>query len=238
MVDRADTKPPRLLVVEDEPDIGALLEYVLGQEGYSVHIAAQGQDALDQIKRQLPDLVVLDLMLPDMSGLDILQHVRRLDPDDRVRVIILSARKDEDDRIRGFELGADDYMIKPFSPRELILRIRTILKRDEGEDTVGVRTLIAGPIAMDLERHETRVDGKLVHLTLTEFQLLADMVRNQGRVRTRDVLMSEVWEYDTEAMSRTVDTHVRRLRNKLGPAAHWLSTVRGMGYQIRDPERS
>jgi two-component system phosphate regulon response regulator PhoB len=226
----------RLLVVEDEPDIGSLLEYVLGKEGFGVSVARNGQEALDALRERLPDLVVLDLMLPDMSGLDVLQQLRnRSTSGSRPWVIILSAKKDEQDRIRGFELGADDYMIKPFSPRELVLRVRTALRHESGGEATESKRLVAGPIEIDESLHEVRVSGNPIHLTLTEFRLLVDMVRNMGRVRTREVLMSQVWGYDSEAMSRTVDTHVRRLRAKLGDAAEWLGTVRGVGYRVKNP---
>ncbi len=234
-VNDARSSPVRLLVVEDEPDIGSLLEYLLGREGFSVRVARSGRQALDELDRERPDLVVLDLMLPDVSGLDVLRHIRRESSSARTHVLVLSARKDEADRVRGFELGADDYMIKPFSPRELVLRIRKALGRPEAaaERPAG---LVAGPIAIDPDRHEVRVAGEIVQLTLTEFRLLADLVRNAGRVRSRESLMTEVWGYDSRAMSRTVDTHVRRLRFKLGAAAPWLDTVRGVGYSVRRPQ--
>jgi two-component system phosphate regulon response regulator PhoB len=236
MVDaRTGVASATLMIIEDEPDIGALLEYVLGQEGFLVRRAHTGQQGLDLLDGQTPDLVVLDLMLPDMSGLDVLQRIRRDRTNGKPRVLILSARKDEEDRIRGFELGADDYMVKPFSPRELVLRIRTALRREEPVAVARGGIVSAGPIGIDAERHEARVSGELLQLTLTEFRLLSDMVRNAGRVRTREALMTEVWGYDSQAMSRTVDTHVRRLRKKLGPAAPWLGTIRGVGYRIKNP---
>jgi two-component system phosphate regulon response regulator PhoB len=228
--------PARVMVVEDEPDLGALLEYVLGQEGLKVEVARNGGEALEALARGEPDLVLLDLMLPDMDGLEILRKLKS-ERRNGSRVIVLSARKDEQDRVRGFELGADDYLVKPFSPRELILRIRTTLRSRAPAAGGGKAVLLsAGPIVIDLERHEVRVEGRLVHLTLTEFNLLADMMRHQGRVRSRETLMSEVWGYDSEAMTRTIDTHVRRVRTKLGPAAAWLGTVRGVGYRFRAPD--
>ena len=227
----------QIVVVEDEPDLSSLLEYVLGQEGFEVRVAADGRTALEELDRAAPDLVVLDLMLPDLDGFEILQKIKgSTNGLQNALVIILSARNDEMDRVRGFELGADDYVVKPFSPRELLLRIKTALGRSKGEEAKKTEVLTAGPIEIDSEHHLVHVDGKPVHLTLTEFKLLTDMVRNQGRVRTRETLMTEVWGYDSEAMSRTVDTHVRRLRVKLGPAAVWLGTVRGVGYRIRKPE--
>ena len=173
-------------------------------------------------------------MLPDMSGLEILRWLRRRSGD-ATRVIILSAKKDEENRLSGFDLGADDYMVKPFSPRELVVRIRKTLDLHSINEQHRPTRLSAGPIEVDLERHEVRVEGRPVHLTLTEFRLLVDMLYNVGRVRTREALMSEVWGYDSQAMSRTIDTHVRRLRSKLGEAAGWIDTVRGVGYRIKSP---
>jgi two-component system phosphate regulon response regulator PhoB len=228
----------RVVVVEDEKDIGSLLEHVLAVEGFRVSLARTGRDAIEEIGRETPDVLVLDLMLPDMSGLEVLRHVRRVANGKTPRVIILSARTSEDDRLAGFKLGANDYISKPFSPRELIYRIRVALQQTPEEAGPATKLFEAGPIRVDLEQHEVRVSGRIVPLTLTEFRLLADLVRNEGRVRTRGMLMTEVWGYDSEAMSRTVDTHVRRLRRKLGPAASWVSTVRGIGYSVRDPDRS
>jgi two-component system phosphate regulon response regulator PhoB len=231
--------PRSIVVVEDEKDLGALLEYVLGGEGFEVQLACSGREALEALDGTLPDLVLLDLMLPDMDGFDVLRTIRKREPTARTRVIVLSARKDEEDRIRGLELGADDYVVKPFSPRELVLRIKGLFQREREPGEKKSPPLLAGPIAMDLDHHEVRVEGKPVHLTLTEFRLLSALVRHQGRVRTRESLLTDVWGYDSEAMSRTVDTHVRRLRSKLGPAAsRWLTTVRGVGYRIREPRES
>ena len=227
-----------MIVVEDEADIGSLLEHVLAAEGFRVALARTGQAALEEIGRETPDVLVLDLMLPDMSGFDVLRRVRRTTNGNTPRVIILSARTSEADRLEGFELGANDYLSKPFSPRELIYRIRATLRQTPEDAAPSTRILEAGPVRIDTEVHEVRVSGRRVDLTLTEFKLLADLVRNEGRVRTRGRLMTEVWGYDSEAMSRTVDTHVRRLRRKLGAASSWITTVRGIGYSVRDPERS
>jgi two-component system phosphate regulon response regulator PhoB len=232
---QARVRLQKLVVIEDEPDVGALLEYVLGKEGFDVAVARDGHEAIEVLDRERPDLVILDLMLPDMSGLEILQRIRKARVDGVPRVIILSAKKDEEDRVKGFELGADDYVVKPFSPKELVYRIRTTLGR-EPSDVDPSQILTVGPIRLDEETHEVHVGGRSIHLTLTEFRLLADMMRNQGRVRSRETLMSQVWDYDSQAMSRTVDTHIRRLRSKLGSAAVWLRTVRGVGYRIKDPE--
>ena len=228
----------KILVVDDESDICTLLEHLLLEEGYAVETALDGQSALEKLDREPPDLVVLDLMLPGFSGLEILKRIKQWESETSPRVIILTARVEEVDRILGFELGADDYVTKPFSPRELVLRIRAMLKRDNGKgEAEGPKIRQVGPIEIDDEFHSVRVEGQSVQLTLTEFKLLADLVRAKGRVRTREALLSELWGYDSEVMSRTVDTHIRRLRRKLGPAADWLTTVRGVGYRIKDPAK-
>jgi two-component system, OmpR family, phosphate regulon response regulator PhoB len=226
----------RIVVVEDEPDIGTILEATLRQEGFGVTLARDGQSALDTFAAGLPDLVLLDLALPDMSGLDVLKALRRSAHNDAVRVIVLTAKAGELDRILGLELGADDYVTKPFSLRELVLRVRAVLQRGTPEVApIEPAVLHAGPIRVDLDRHEAHVRGETLRLTLTEFRLLAELVRAAGRVRSRDRLLADVWGYDSEVLSRTVDTHVRRLRSKLGPASGWLDTVRGVGYRILDP---
>jgi two-component system phosphate regulon response regulator PhoB len=227
----------RIVVVEDDGDISKILEHILCQQGYDVTVAGNGSAALRAIRDQPPDLVVLDLMLPDMSGLEILKSLRQDAATAKTRVIIVTARKDEVDRIVGFELGADDYVMKPFSPRELALRVRAVLQRFDGAAPQQKRIFRAGPIEVDVEHHRATVDGQPLDLTLTEFKLLSELVRSGSRVRTREALLSDVWGYDSEVMSRTVDTHIRRLRSKLGDASSWLSTVRGVGYKIESPDR-
>jgi two-component system phosphate regulon response regulator PhoB len=229
----------KVVVVEDEPDIAEFLGQLLRKEGFRVAVALNGQEALEELSREQPALVLLDLMLPDMGGLDVLKALRRSDQGEETRVIILTARKDEVDRIIGFELGADDYVTKPFSPRELVLRVKAVLGRGEPERPQQTADVLrAGPIEIDMELHQVRVGNNPIHLTLTEFRLLSELVQGNGRVRTREVLLSKVWGYDSEVMSRTVDTHVRRLRNKLGPAADWLTTIRGVGYRFQDPNNA
>ena len=232
--------PDSVLVVDDEKDLVDVLDYNLRQAGFRVRIALDGKTALDSLRRDRPQLVLLDLMLPELSGIEVLKTLRG-DPSTRaIPVILLTARTEEVDRLLGFELGADDYVTKPFSMRELILRVKAVLRRGaspagtEGLEDSG--TFKAGPIEVELAEHRVRVEGQPVDLTITEFRLLSDLVRARGRVRSRDTLLSEVWGYDSEVMSRTVDTHVRRLREKLGPAASWLETVRGVGYRILNPE--
>jgi two-component system phosphate regulon response regulator PhoB len=193
------------------------------------------QTALEAVRREPIDLVILDLMLPDMSGLEVLKMLKRDEQTAGVRVIVVSARTEEVDRVLAFEFGADDYVTKPFSPRELMLRVKAVLQRTTPKVEKPREYLTVGPIQIDMAMHEARVQGRALKLTLTEFKLLAELVRASGRVRSREVLLSEVWGYDSEVLSRTVDTHVRRLRSKLGPAADWLETIRGVGYRIQKP---
>jgi two-component system phosphate regulon response regulator PhoB len=225
----------RLLVVEDETDIVDLLRHVLTKEGFHVGVAHDGLTALEAFRRDRPDLVVLDWMLPELSGIDVLKEIRTSASTRGVPVILLTARREEIDRVLGLELGADDYVTKPFSARELVLRIRGLLKRGERGAEAPETPIRVGPIEIVPELHHAAVGGRALDLTVTEFRLLADLVRARGRVRTRETLLSEVWGYDSEVLSRTVDTHVRRLRTKLGEAAEWLVTVRGVGYRIQDP---
>lgn len=225
-----------VLVVDDEQDIADLVGYRLRQAGYDVVTAYDGDAAVEAARRRPPDLVVLDLMLPRRSGLEVLKVFRGAPATRGVPVIILTARSEEVDRIVGFELGADDYVVKPFSPRELVLRVQAVLKRRHAPVEAEGGLLRVGPIEMDLDNHEVRVSGRTVRLTVTEFRLLADLVRARGRVRSRDALLAEVWGYESEVLSRTVDTHVRRLRRKLGEASAWLGTLRGVGYRIQSPE--
>jgi two-component system phosphate regulon response regulator PhoB len=225
----------RLLVVEDESDIAELLRRVFSKEGFQVDVAHDGLTALESLRREPPDLVILDWMLPEISGIEVLKEMRARPESRIVPVIMLTARREEIDRVIGLELGADDYVTKPFSARELVLRIRGLLKRGERHADPNEGTLRLGPIDIDAAEHRALLDGNSLSLTLTEFRLLADLVRARGRVRTRESLLAEVWGYDSEVLSRTVDTHVRRLRSKLGSAAGWLVTVRGVGYRIQDP---
>jgi len=226
-----------ILVVDDEQDILTLVAYHLRPEGYRVLAAADGKTAVDLALNEKPDLIVLDLMLPEMSGMEVLKVLRGNDATRKTPVILLTARKDEIDRVLGLELGADDYVTKPFSPRELVLRVRLLLKRTSAAPEPGAKRLRYGPFEIDLENHRARVDGQLLDLTLTEFRLLTDLVRARGRVRSRDSLLGEVWGYNNEVMSRTVDTHIRRLRQKLGPAAPRLGTLRGVGYRLQASEQ-
>jgi two-component system phosphate regulon response regulator PhoB len=232
--------PYSVLVVDDEKDIVDSLEFNLKQAGFRVLAARDGGTAVDLARKHRPDVILLDLMLPDLPGNEVLRIIRAEPSTRDTAVIILSARDHEIDRVVGFELGADDYLTKPFSIRELILRVRAVIRRagarlEEGE-AAAEGTASMGPIEIDEAQHVVRVDGASVDLTLTEFKLLSMLLRSRGRVRTRETLLTEVWGYDAEVISRTVDTHIRRLREKLGPAAAWLRTVRGIGYRLQDPQ--
>ena len=232
-------RPQSVLEVDDEKDLVDVLEYNLRQAGFRVRTALDGRTALDLLRRDRPGIVLLDLMLPELSGLEVLKLLRGDSTTRSTPVILLTARTEEVDRLLGFELGADDYVTKPFSMRELILRVRAVLKRrtthsDKPKEDPGIYRV--GPIEVEPAEHRVRVDGRLVDLTITEFRLLSDLMKARGRVRSRDSLLSEVWGYDSEVMSRTVDTHVRRLREKLGSAASWVETVRGVGYRMLSPE--
>ncbi|MDE2796218.1 MAG: response regulator transcription factor [Gemmatimonadota bacterium] len=239
----SETKtPPRVLVVEDEAEIAALIAYQLTREGYRVETALTGAAALDALHRDLPDLLVLDRMLPEISGDDVLKALRDNPATQAVPVLILTAKKDQADRIQGLELGADDYLTKPFSPRELVLRVDAILRRAKGElraTTGGGRILRAGPLRMDVGAHIVAIDDEEVPLTPTEFRLLQTLMERRGRTQSRRQLLSEAWDVDSVAASRlqtrTVDMHVRRLRGKLGPAGEWIETVRGFGYRFQKP---
>lgn len=224
---------PKILVVDDEPDALELVGFNLKRAGFDVVTADDGAEALRKAREMLPSLIILDLMLPEIDGLEVCKLLRRDAQTASTPIIMLTAKAAEIDRVLGLELGADDYLTKPFSPRELILRIRNVLGRrpsaEGSKDVVRV-----GPISIDLARHQVEVEGTPVDLTATEFKLITILAQRRGRVQSRERLLRDVWEYDSIIDTRTVDTHVRRLREKLGPAADVLDTVRGVGYRIRD----
>ena len=222
---------PRILVVDDEPEAVELVEFNLKQSGYTVTTAADGAEALKKARSQTPDLIVLDVMLPEMDGFEICKALR-LDPATlRIPIIMLTAKAAEIDRVLGLELGADDYLTKPFSTRELLLRIKKILARGvPGEQPENL--LRFGDLAIDGPRHVASWREKPFDLTATEFKLLTVLAQRAGRVQSRDQLLRDVWEYDSLIDTRTVDTHMRRLREKLGPASRHLDTVRGVGYRF------
>ena len=228
----------RILIVEDEADVADLIGHHLGKAGFSVEVTADGLSALDLIKSNPPALVVLDLMLPQMSGLDLCRAIKGDIRTREVVVLILSARADEIDRVIGFELGADDYVVKPFSPRELVLRIRAIFRRrGSTKDKDDSERIKVGELILDCSRHEVKAANRLVECTATEFKLLRILMERHGRVQGRDRLLSDVWGYDSVIDTRTVDTHMRRLRDKLGDCARYIETVRGFGYRLAIPAR-
>lgn len=223
----------RILVVDDEPEIVALVAYHLAKAGYRVATAASGPDALEVARRERPSLIVLDLMLPGMSGFDVLEQLRTDDSTRDVAVLMLTARREEPDRIRGLSLGADDYLTKPFSPAELVLRVGAILRRTGSATPVSADTLVIGPLHIDRAAMTVKVDGQDVELTPTEFKLLLTLAERRGRVQGRGHLLETVWEAAPDIQTRTVDMHVQRLRSKLGAAGELIETVRGFGYRLR-----
>jgi two-component system phosphate regulon response regulator PhoB len=222
-----------VLVVDDEPDIVALVAYHLAKTGYRVSTAASGSDALTLARQERPALIVLDLMLPGMSGYDVLEQLRADESTKNVAVLMLTARREEQDRIKGLSLGADDYLTKPFSPQELVLRVQAILRRVSSSGPAAADLLMVGPIQIDRSAHRVSIDGAEIELTPTEFKLLATLAERRGRVQARGHLLETVWEAAPDIQTRTVDMHVQRLRTKLGPAGELIETVRGFGYRIR-----
>lgn len=227
-----------ILIVEDEHDLVGTLEYNLQKEGYETRAAFNGHDALDAIgagdSENTPDLVLLDLMLPDISGTEVCRRIRERDDTDDIPIVMLTAKGDEADRVTGFESGADDYVVKPFSVRELLLRIEAILRRTRNgaEDHRSDEIYEFGPLEIDIPGHRVRVDEEPVDLTPLEFKLLKTFVERKGRAQSRDILLADVWDLNTDVETRTVDTHVKRLRNKLGEAGGLIETVRGVGYRF------
>jgi two-component system phosphate regulon response regulator PhoB len=230
-MDAASSKT--ILIVEDEKDVVDLLALNLRRAGgFVISTASDGVTGLNKARKEKPDFVILDLMLPKMPGLEVCK-ILKSDPASRqIPILMLTAKAEEIDRIVGLEFGADDYVTKPFSPREVILRIRAILRR--GEATPADERLTAGPITIDPARHEVSVGGKRVDLTSIEFKLLRTLMQRRGRVQERDRLLNDVWGYESIIDTRTVDTHVRRLREKLGKAGDAIETVRGFGYRLRE----
>ena len=228
----------KVLVIEDEPDIRKTLEYNLTREGFEVYGCGSIKEAKKLIENPNFSIILLDLMLPDGSGLDLCREVKSDLTTQDIPIIILTAKDDEVDKVVGFELGADDYVTKPFSVRELILRVKAILKRNN--KTVSTPLEINrnfGSLKMDIESHEVFIDDEEVVLTALEFKLLNQLVERRGRVQTRDQLLSDVWGYSADITTRTVDTHIKRLREKLGTMGKYVQTIRGVGYKFsRTPE--
>jgi len=222
---------PRILVVDDEPEALDLLDFNLKQAGFEVASAADGAEALRKAHASPPALVLLDLMLPEIDGLEVCKLLRKDPATARVPIIMVTAKAAELDRVLGLELGADDYVTKPFSPRELILRVKKLLQRGQAASDEP-ETLKFGDLVIDDARHLVSWRGKRIELTATEFKLLHLLAQRRGRVQSRDQLLREVWDYNSLVDTRTVDTHMRRLREKLGPGAKFLDTVRGVGYRF------
>ncbi len=223
----------RILVVDDEPDIVALVAYHLAKSGYSVSTATSGPDGLALARRDKPSLVVLDLMLPGLSGLDVMQQLRADQETARIAVLMLTARREESERIEGLTLGADDYLTKPFSPQELVLRVGAILRRLKSGESEASEVQEVGPLRIDRTAHRVTVEGRDIELTPTEYKLLTLLAERKGRVQPRTMLLEVVWEAAPDIQTRTVDMHVQRLRAKLGGAGDLIETVRGFGYRLR-----
>ena len=238
----------RVLVVEDEPDLTELLTFNLQAGGYRVETANTGARALAEIDSFGPDVVLLDLMLPDMLGTEICRRIRAQTDRTQPAVIMLTAKGEEIDRVVGFEVGADDYVVKPFSMRELLLRVNACFRGAPAAPTSSVaatpadiaagpdkrRKYLVGPLTIDVDGHHVFVDGKEIHLSVIEMRLLTYLVEHRGRLCSRDDLLEDVWGYKPEVSTRTVDTHIKRLRDKLGSAGPLLETVRGVGYRLSD----
>ena len=231
-----DAMRQRILVVDDDPSLAEMLTIVLRGEGFDTAVIGDGSQALTAVRELRPDLVLLDLMLPDLPGSEVLRLIKE-DPNlRRTAVVMVTAKGQEADRVQGLELGADDYVVKPFSVRELALRVKAVLRR-MASDSEGTGVLAAGTIRLDPARHEVTVGGNEVALTALEFRLLKTLLERPGRVQTREVLLSDVWGIEAEITTRTVDTHIKRLREKLGAAGDIIETVRGVGYKLASPDR-
>jgi len=234
MSDPAATSAKKILVVDDETDVTELLAYTLKAKGFAVETLNDPNRSIGVARTFLPDLIVLDVMMPDLNGIQICRMIRADAKLKKTPVIFLTAKAEEGDRIQGLETGADDYLCKPFSTKELVLRIQTILRRVGDGAPEAPKLLSAGRILLDGERHVVSVADQPVELTATEFKLLRLLMERRGRVQTREHLLINVWNYETEIETRTVDTHVRRLREKLGSEADWIETIRGVGYRFAE----
>lgn len=222
-----------ILIVEDEQDLAELIAYNLGKEGYNPVIALDGAAALQSIRISPPDLILLDLMLPGMMGTEICRLLKQKEKTSSIPIIMVTARGEEIDRVVGFEMGVEDYIMKPFSMRELLLRIKAVLRRTFPE-TSPSKVRQVGPILIDAEQYRVSVNGEEISLTTTEFKLLHNLADRLGRVQSRELLLQEVWGYNYTGDTRTVDTHITRLRTKLGEAGNIIKTVRGFGYRIEE----
>lgn len=224
----------KILVIDDEPDVVDIISMNLKSSGFEVLTATSGLQGLQRAKAEMPALIILDLMLPEMSGLEVCKALKKETSTSAIPIIMLTAKSEEVDRIVGLELGADDYVPKPFSPRELMLRVKSVVRRTKVDHTEAREVMVLGEIKLDHGRHEVSIDDEPVVLTATEFKLLALLIERKGRVQSRDRLLNDVWGYESVIDTRTVDTHIRRLREKMGKAAGYIETIRGVGYRISD----
>ncbi|BBA69631.1 response regulator transcription factor [Geobacter sulfurreducens] len=222
-----------ILIIEDERDLADLVAFNLEKEGYRTLTALDGANGLELARSQPPDLILLDLMLPGMMGMEVCKILKKSEKTAHIPVIMLTARGEEIDRVVGFEVGADDYVVKPFSTRELLLRVKAVLRRSLPDKPKG-KVINVGPVTIDTERHMVAVEGDDVTLTTTEFKLLLNLAERLGRVQSRDLLLKNVWGYNYVGDTRTVDTHITRLRTKLGQAGELIKTVRGFGYKMEE----
>ncbi len=220
-----------VLIVDDEQDVLDLLVYNLQKAGYKTICARDGAVALQKARDEAPSLIILDLMLPQLDGTEVCRQLKAGSKTAHIPIIMLTAKAEEVDRVVGLELGADDYVTKPFSPREIVLRVKTVLRRATGK-TTPAEILKFDDLTVDIGKHEVSLKGKAIELTVTEFKLLATLMERRGRVQSRDRLLTDVWGYQGDVDTRTVDTHMRRLREKLGKAADYVETVRGVGYRF------
>ena len=223
----------KVFIVEDEPDLRDTLKYNFENEGFLVEAFGNGESFVEFIQKNKPNLVVLDIMLPGLSGLDVCREIRSNEKYNDISIVMLTAKSEEIDRIVGFELGADDYVTKPFSVRELILRVKVLLKK-RSDGFSDEQIIEYGPILMNLDAHDVSVDGQNIILTALEFKLLKHLLKRKGRVQTRDQLLGDVWGYSSEVTTRTVDTHIKRLREKLGKPGDLIQTIRGVGYRFNN----
>ena len=224
--------PKHILVVEDEPDTAELIELHLKNDGYRVTVAGDGDQALKKVHKHMPDLVILDLMIPEITGIEVCKFIRKDPATQSIPIIMCTAKTGEIDKILGLELGADDYVTKPFSPRELLLRVKNLIKRSDSSNVKADERLVIGEIVIDKNTHEVKVDGQTIDLTATEYKLLILFTEKIGRVLSREVLLRDIWGYKNDIETRTVDMHVQRLRNKLLSSQNSIVTVRGFGYKF------
>ena len=226
---------PQLLIIEDERDLLDTLYYNFEKENYDVYTASSGKEAIEIIDRQSIDLAILDIMLPDMSGLDVCKHIKINRSESHTAVIILTARGEEIDRILGFELGADDYVVKPFSIRELTLRVSSLFKRNENLNKDN--NIIFGDISINLDSHTVKISDQVIKLTIKEFNLLHVLIKNKEKVMTRERLLNKAWNYNQDITTRTVDTHIRRVREKIKASCVSIETIRSLGYMITNKKK-